>query len=85
MRSRLFCIALLPLFVLALALPAHADPMDDFSITGGGATIDFSLPASTHRPARVALEVRTNSIWSRFTGTVNNVSRTNRRQLRRRG
>jgi hypothetical protein len=71
MRSRLLSIALLPLFVLALALPAHADPMDDFTITGGGATIDFSLPASTTQPC-CGLPDQFN--FGQVSGTVNGVN-----------
>jgi hypothetical protein len=50
MRSIARCLALLPLLLLVVARPAHADPMDNFTITGGGATIDFSLPASKTQP-----------------------------------
>jgi hypothetical protein len=46
MRSIVRCTALLPLLLVVLALPAHADPMDDFNISGGGVTIDLSVPAS---------------------------------------
>ncbi|HZQ42986.1 MAG TPA: PEP-CTERM sorting domain-containing protein [Acidobacteriaceae bacterium] len=74
MRSRLFCIVLLPLLVLALALPAHAD-MDDFSITGGGATIDFSLPATTTQPCFSCLGSSNDQFnFGAVTGTVNGVS-----------
>ena len=77
MRSRLFCIALLPLFVLALALPAHADPMDDFTITGGGATIDFSLPASITQVCMSCLGAPNDQFnVGSVTGTVNGVSQT---------
>jgi hypothetical protein len=47
MRSTLRCLALLPLLLAVLVPLAHADPMDDFLITGSGLTIDFSVPAST--------------------------------------
>ena len=75
MRSRLFSIAALPLFILALALPAHADPMDNFTITGGGATIDFSLPASTTQPCFSCLGGSYEQFnFGAVTGTVNGVS-----------
>ena len=50
MRSLPRCIVLLPILFLALARPAHADPMDDFLIKGNGLTIDFSVPVSTTQP-----------------------------------
>lgn len=77
MRSRLFCIALLPLFVLALSLPAHADTMDNFTITGGGTTTDFSLPVTT---TQVCLSCYGSSNeqfnFGAVTGTVNGVGQT---------
>ena len=77
MRSRLFSIALLPLFVLALARPAHADPMDNFTITGGGATIDFSLPVSTTQVCFSCLGGPPEQFnFGAITGTVNGVSQT---------
>jgi PEP-CTERM motif len=45
MRKALFTIALIT-SALTLPLAAHADPIDDFVLTGGGDTITFSLPAS---------------------------------------
>lgn len=75
MRSRLFGFALLPLLLLALALPAHADPMDDFTITGGGATIDFSLPASITQVCMSCLGSSNDQFnFGSVTGTVNGVS-----------
>jgi hypothetical protein len=49
MRKSLF---LLALFASALILPltAHADTIDDFSITGGGHTITYSLPGTISSP-----------------------------------
>jgi hypothetical protein len=45
MRKALFAVALI---ASALTLPrtAHADPIDDFVLTGDGHTVTFSLPAS---------------------------------------
>ena len=75
MRSIPRRIALLPLLLLALVLPAHADPMDDFTIVGGGATIDFSLPASTTQPCFSCLGSSNDQfIFGSVTGTVNGVS-----------
>jgi hypothetical protein len=45
MRKALFTVALIA-SALTLPLTAHADPIDDFVLTGGGDTITFSLPAS---------------------------------------
>jgi hypothetical protein len=44
--------ALFTLVLLASALPliAHADPIDDFVLTGGGHTITYSLPATASFP-----------------------------------
>ena len=75
MRSLARCIALLPIFFLALARPAHADPMDDFSIIGGGATIDFSLPASTTQACLTCIGSSNDQFnFGSVTGTVNNIS-----------
>ena len=44
---------LLPLCLLSLAfipIAAHADTIDDFTITGGGHTITYSLPATSSYP-----------------------------------
>jgi len=71
MRFTLRCLALLPLLLLALARPAHADPMDDFTIIGGGATIDFSLPASTTQPC---CSYAGQFNFAQVPGTVNGVS-----------
>lgn len=71
MRSISRCAALLPLFLLVLALPAHADPMNDFSITGGGATIDFSLPATTTGQFQAPIG---QDNFGQVSGTVNGVS-----------
>jgi hypothetical protein len=77
MRSIARCAALLPLFLLVLALPAHADPMDDFSIIGGGATIDFSLPATTTQVCLSCIGGPNDQfIFGPVTGTVNGVSQT---------
>jgi hypothetical protein len=35
---------------LILPLAAHADPIDDFVLTGGGQTITYSLPATSSYP-----------------------------------
>jgi hypothetical protein len=45
MRKVLFTLALLA-SAFTLPLTAHADPIDDFVLTGNGTTITFSLPAS---------------------------------------
>ena len=75
MRSAARCLALLPLLLLLVALPAHADPMDDFTITGGGATIDFSLPASTTQPCMSCIGSSNDQFnFGAVTGTVNGVS-----------
>lgn len=71
MRSLARYLALLPLLLLALALPAHADPMDNFTITGGGQTIDFYLPASTTQPCCSNIGQFN---FGQVTGTVNGVS-----------
>jgi hypothetical protein len=44
MHKALFAVALIA-SVLTLPLTAHADPIDDFVLTGGGHTITYSLPA----------------------------------------
>jgi hypothetical protein len=75
MRSMLRCLALLPLLLFVLAPPAHADPMDDFSIIGGGATIDFSLPASTTQACLTCIGSSNDQFnFGSVTGTVNNIS-----------
>ena len=71
MRSAARCLALLPLLLLAVAVPAHADPMDNFTITGGGQTIDFSLPASTTGEFEVPIG---QDNFGQVSGTVNSVS-----------
>jgi hypothetical protein len=45
MRKALFTVALLA-SAFTLNLPAHADTIDDFMLTGGGETVTFSLPAT---------------------------------------
>jgi hypothetical protein len=47
MSKALFTLALL---ASALPLAAHADPIDDFVLTGGGHTITYSLPATSSNP-----------------------------------
>ena len=74
MRSAARCLALLPLLLLLLARPAHADPMDNFTIIGGGATIDFSLPASTTQACLTCLGSSNDQFSFGVTGTVNNIS-----------
>jgi hypothetical protein len=49
MSKALFTVALLT-SALTLPLTAHADTIDDFSITGGGHTITYSLPATSSFP-----------------------------------
>ena len=46
MRKALFTVALIA-SALTLPLTAHADPIDDFVLTGGGHTITYSLPATS--------------------------------------
>jgi len=71
MRSAARWFALLPLFVLVLARPAHADPMDNFSITSTGLAIDFSLPASTTGQFEAAFG---QDNFGQVSGTVNGVN-----------
>ena len=49
MRKALFAVALIA-SALTLPLTAHADPIDDFVLTGGGHTITYSLPATSSYP-----------------------------------
>jgi hypothetical protein len=49
MRQSLFLLALLA-SALTLPLTAHADPIDEFVLTGDGHTITYSLPATSAFP-----------------------------------
>jgi PEP-CTERM motif len=49
MRQSLFLLALLA-SALTLPLTAHADPIDNFVLTGDGHTITYSLPATSAFP-----------------------------------
>jgi hypothetical protein len=75
MRPAARCLALLPLLLLVLARPAHADPMDDFSITTTGLAIDFSLPVSITQVCMSCLGAPNDQFnVGSVTGTVNGVS-----------
>ena len=50
MSKALFTLALVA-SALTLPLTAHADPIDDFVLTGDGHTITYSLPATSSYPA----------------------------------
>lgn len=71
MRPTARCLAFLPLLLLILASPAHADSMDDFTITGPDVTIDFSLPASNTQPCCGSIGQFN---YGSVTGTVNGVT-----------
>jgi hypothetical protein len=73
MRSATRCIAFLPLVLLVLARPAHADPMDNFSITGNGLSIDFSVPVST---TAIYTEIQDQFQLGPLMGTVNGADAT---------
>ena len=73
MRSALRCLTLLPLLLLLLTRPAHADPMDDFLITGNGLSIDFSVPVSTTGPA---YRIESQVMFGPLMGTVNGADAT---------
>ena len=49
MRNALFALALIAALVIH-PTTAHADTIDDFTITGGGHTITYSLPATSSYP-----------------------------------
>lgn len=66
--SNPLCSMLLLASVLALPIAAHADPIDDFVLTGGGHTISYSLPATATFPDDPSLEFFYNSATATIDG-----------------